>query len=251
MWFREEIVRWRDGLRTSHTGAEVIRAIAERMQAEPDPVKKRVVKFVLAEEHRAQGNKAAADALYREDPRDEVHYWYNDLLRTHEHDEIIEAIEERIHNNPDAPEVSDLYRMLASEHNFCGDYGASEAIYLRMFDEDPNDPMPLISLADQKLYWEERPEAAMPMIDRALEVAYRSGDFRRWALGTKARIALALKQYHVVEDVMRKILQLTISPDCVDIGRERDILRRLPPGSIDPEVARQYDEYCRAVGLTS
>jgi tetratricopeptide (TPR) repeat protein len=228
-----------------------VRAIQERIQVESDPVKLRILKFALADEYEAQGNKASADALYREDPRDEAHYWYNDLLKTHEHDEIIEAIEERIRNNPDAPEMRDLYRMLASEYKFCHDYEASEAIYLRMSDDDPNDPLPLISLAGQKLYWEERPEAAMPVIDRAIEVAYRSGDLRRHALATKARIALELKRYHVVEDVMRKIMQLTISPDCVDIGRERDILTRLPPGSIDPEVAHQYDEYCRAVGLTS
>ena len=34
-----------------------------------------------------------------------------------------------------------------------------------------------------------------------------------------------------------------------DIGRERDFFDRLPPDSIDPEVARQYNEYCLAVGL--
>jgi tetratricopeptide (TPR) repeat protein len=244
-------VRWRDVLRTSCTGAGVIRAIEARMEAESDPEKKQVLKFVLAQEHETQGNKAAAEAIYREDPRHEIGRWSDNLRRTRGHRAVIKAIEERIRKNPDAPEVRDLYWILAGEHRFCGDYGASEAILLRMFDDDPNDPLPLVSLAGQKLYWEEQPEAAMPVIDRAIEVAYRSGDFRRHALATKARIALALKQYGVVEDVMRKILQLTISPDCVDIGRERDILTRLPPGSIDPEVAHQYDEYCRAVPITS
>src|SRR5262249_30838363 len=122
----------------------------------------------------------------------------------------------------------------------------SEALLLRMFRDDPNDPLPMITLADQKLYHEERPQAAMPFIERALEAARRSGDFQRQALGTKARIALALERYDVVEGVLKDIMSLKISPDCIDVGREVDFLRRVPPGSIDPEVARQYDEYWRA-----
>src|SRR5262245_57719958 len=108
--------------------------------------------------------------------------------------------------------------------------------------------MPLISLAGQKLYFENRPELAMSIIDRAIPVAYRSGVFRRHALATKARIALQLKRYDVVESVLKDILQLTFNRRNFDIGRERDILDRLPPGSIDPEVARQYDKFCRAKG---
>ena len=88
----------------------------------------------------------------------------------------------------------------------------------------------------------------MSFIDRAIPVAYRSGVFRRHALATKARIALKLKRYDIVEGILKDILQLTFTRKNVDIGRERDILDRLPPGSIDPEVARQYDEFCRAKG---
>jgi hypothetical protein len=86
----------------------------------------------------------------------------------------------------------------------------------------------------------------MSIIDRAIEAAYRSGLFRRQALGVKARIALQLERHDVVEGVLRDILLLKFTRKNVDVGRERDILDRLPPGSIDGEVARQYDEFCRA-----
>ena len=71
---------------------------------------------------------------------------------------------------------------------------------------------------------------------------------REYTLGAKARIALDLKRYDIVESVLKEIMQLKMDPDIPDIGRERNFFDRLPPGSIDAEVARQYNEFCLAVG---
>jgi tetratricopeptide (TPR) repeat protein len=247
---REEILRWLDELRQSSTGNQIIRAIEDRLQIETDAAKVRCLKSELAKEHEEQGNEAAADALHRE-LWGEVHYWYRSLCRKHRHahDKIIKAIEDRIRDKPDAAEVDDLYGMLAGEYGFHGDHGAAEGIHRRLSDKHPDDPLPLISLATNKLYYQEQPEDALQLINRALELAYRSGEFRRQALGDKARIALELKRYDIVEGVLREIMQLKVDPEVPDIGRERDFFDRLPPGSIDAEVARQYDEYCLAVGL--
>ena len=109
--------------------------------------------------------------------------------------------------------------------------------------------MPLIKLAEQKLYFERQPEAAMRIIDRAIEAAYRSGNFRRNTLGVKARIALAMEDFAIVEGVLIRIMQLGFEYGNTDAGFRRDFFDRLPPGSIDPEVARQYDEHCREAEL--
>lgn len=42
-----------------------------------------------------------------------------------------------------------------------------------------------------------------------------------------------------------------LTRDNADLGIERDFFDALPPGSIDPEVARQYDDYCRARGRSA
>jgi hypothetical protein len=139
--------------------------------------------------------------------------------------------------------------MLAGEYSFNQDYPAAEAIQRRLADKHPDDPLPLINLVTYKLYFQEQPEEALQLINRALELAYRSGEFRRQALGDKARIALKLERYDIVESALRKIMQLKVDPEVPDIGRECDFFDRIPPGSIDAEVARQYDEYCLAVGL--
>jgi tetratricopeptide (TPR) repeat protein len=245
MQLRDEIFRWRDELRRSATGDDVIRAIEGRLRAERDPIKLRLLRFALAQEHDAQGDKAAADAIYGEDPQDAAHRWYENLRRTHTSTQIIEALQDRIRNNVDGAAARwELNWTLASEYCDRGDHAAAEAIYRRIFDDDPDDPLPLIRLSEQKLYYEAAPEEAMGLIDIALSSAYRSGDFRRHALAVKARIALQLKQYKAVEDVLKAIMQLEFNPESVDIGRERDILDRLPPGTIDEEIARRYDQYC-------
>jgi hypothetical protein len=62
----------------------------------------------------------------------------------------------------------------------------------------------------------------------------------------KARIALRRSDYRIVENALREIMDLTFTRGNVDFGAERDFLDELPPGAVDPGVARRYDEYCRA-----
>jgi|SRR5215470_7798311 len=243
-----EITDWHDELRRTRSGIEIIRAIEERIEKETDPVMRWHLNGVLGEEHAAQGDHAAAQEIRQQDPRHEIGQWYRELVMGNRRRKIAPIIEKRMEGESDWLVLSELRSLLAMEHSREGNYAAAEAIHLQEFEEDPDDPMPLISLAGQKLYYEDQPELAMSFIDRAISVAYRSGIFRRHALATKARIALELKRYDVVESVLKDILQLTFNRKNFDIGRERDILDRLPPGSIDPEVARQYDEYCRAKG---
>jgi hypothetical protein len=125
---------------------------------------------------------------------------------------------------------------------------AAEAVHRVDADANPDEARPLISLATQKLYDENLPEDAMRIIDRAVAAATRSGLFRREALGVKARIALELGDYRAAEDVLRQIMGLAMTRGHIDIGAERDFFDRLPAGSIDPEVARAYHDYCRARG---
>jgi hypothetical protein len=138
---------------------------------------------------------------------------------------------------------------LSQEYSFHGDFVTAEAISRQLADRHPDDPLPLNSVATNKLYFLNQPEEAMEVINRALEIAHRTEEHRRYTLGHKARIALDLKRYDILESVLKEIMELKIDPEVPDIGRERDFFDRLPPDSIDQEVARQYNEHCLAVRL--
>jgi tetratricopeptide (TPR) repeat protein len=248
---RAQIRSWADDLRQSGaTGDERIRAIEDRIKAEMDETALYGLKVELRREYKDKGDDAAVDALDRE-LMPEVDYWFRQLMRTNRTDfqRSIEVAENRIRSNPDAPEVDELYRCLADLYSLHGDDAASERIYLQLADKHPDDPLPLNTAAYRKSVNRGQSEAALELINRALEVAYRTGELRRFTLGNKARIALELRRYDVVESVLEEIMRLKIDPEVGDIGRERDFFDRLPPDSIDPDVARQYEQYCLAVGL--
>jgi len=247
---RAEIHRWADDLRRSGaTGDARIRTIEERIKAETDEIALDALKFALRLEYEDKGEDAAVDALDRE-LLSEVEYWYQKLTQANRSDyrKNIGPIEDKIRAKPDAPEVDQLYNYLAEQVSLTGDYARAETIYLQLAERHPDDPLPLNRAAFNKYALQEQPEAAMPIIERALEVSYRTGEHRRYILGTKARIALELKRYDVVESVLSEIMRLKMDSDIPDVKCERDFFDRLPPDSIDPEVARRYEAFCLAAG---
>lgn len=246
-----ELDGWRDGLRREQAGPEVIRQIEDRIERESDPLILQILHDFLAEEHVAQGNPEVADAIRRADPEQDIYRWHDEWRDRQQEGDILPALEERIRDESHPLKLRALRDILAREHRKRGDYGSSEAVYLADFEADPDRPQPLICLARQKLNDENQPDVAMRIIDRAVAAALRSGIFRREALGIKARIALRLASYAVVEDVLRQIMRLTFTRGNLDGEAERDFLDHLPPGSIDAEVARAYDEHCRARGKAS
>jgi Protein of unknown function len=245
-----ELEQWWDTVRLTSDGDAGIRAIEDRIAQETDPERRQILHRFLYQEYVAQGRQEAADAIRGLDPIEPLIRWYEEWRRDSHDVDIVPALEERIRTETDAARLRHLRFLLASEHQQRGDYAAAEAVHLADIAANPDEPMPLIFLAGQKLYQEEKPEAALPIIDRAIEVAMRTGMFRRHALATKARIALALNDHAAVEDVLLRIMALTFTRGNADIGVERDFFDRLPPGSIDPQVATAYEEYCRARGQT-
>ncbi len=242
----DEISRWHQELRRTHSPAEVVSALVKRLHGENDPDTRRSLKLALAREHRLQGNASQLKLLFAKDRVSAVYFWYAALRRRG--GDIVGAVEKRIGKETDPDVLKHLRKVLADEHTLRGYYASAEALLLQLHAGNDNEVFPLITLAHQKLYWENKPEAAMTIIDRAIACACRSGLFRRYVLGDKARFAVKLKQYAVVEDVLKQIMALTFEPANVDITVERDFFDRLPPGAISAEVAQQYETYCQARG---
>src|SRR5262249_15843648 len=92
---------------------------------------------------------------------------------------LVHAIEARLKNRPDEIARRVLNLALAGEYKEAERYRDAERIYLMLFAQSPDEPIPLILLAQQKLYRESEPAAAMLLIDRAIEASSRSSNFRR------------------------------------------------------------------------
>ena len=245
-----ELEEWWDRQRLISDGDALIRVIEDRIVAESDPHRVQILNRFLTHEHLARGNRAAAEAVICRDPAIAISRWCTNLRESAPDVDIIPILQARIRDERHPAKLHALRFELAMAHGLRQDHAAAEAVYLADIAANPDEPLPLISLAVLKQVQESRPDAALPIIDRAVAVAMRTGIFRRHALATKARIALELKEYATVEEILRQIMGLTMTRGHIDIGAERDILDRLPPASIAADVAQAYDAYCRERGQT-
>jgi hypothetical protein len=174
-----------------------------------------------------------------------LHTWYDQLQRTYAGDEIVEKIKSRLRNEDDQESARLLAFILAGEFREQQRYAEAEHVMLDLSERDQAEPYPLISLAGQKLYDEQKPDEALGIIDKAIERARASGAFRRNALGVKARIAEKLQRYDLIPDILREIMTIKFAESRVDVGVERDFVDRLPAGVVDAALLQQYDEFCR------
>ena len=121
----------------------------------------------------------------------------------------------------------------------------SDAIDLidEMIKRDTDDVLFPIRRACQYLYFIGDLEEALLSIDRALERAYRTGFFRREALGMKARILLKLVRGKELTRVLEDIMALKMIKGVPDVGRERDFVDSAPPGMIPKHVLARYNQF--------
>jgi hypothetical protein len=81
-----------------------------------------------------------------------VDRWAEDARQAGSDLHVAHAIEARLESEPDQEVRSRLNFELAMAYKMTGRYDEAERIYLMLFDQSPDEPMPLISLAGQKLY---------------------------------------------------------------------------------------------------
>ena len=110
-----------------------------------------------------------------------------------------------------------------------------------MIESDPDDVCFPIKKASHYLYFMDDPNKALNFIDFALQRAYRTGHFRREALGVKARILLKLRRGDDLTRVLEEMMAMNMIKGVSDIGRERDFVDRAPRGMIPDEVLVRYN----------
>jgi len=139
------------------------------------------------------------------------------------------------------------HRVLASQLaqllREAGRYTEAVQVLDGMMQRYPDDVRSAMSKALDYFYFLEEPDEALECINLALERAYRTGVFRREALGNKARILLKLGRGDELSDVLEEIMSLQIVKGIPDIGRERDFVDRAPPGLIRKSVLDRYNEF--------
>lgn len=172
--------------------------------------------------------------------------WLRELRAKLPLDEMIDRVRSRIEEGGD-----DKSQYAFSLGRLCTDAGRYDEA-LHWFDRssawDGDDPRPLVRKAMVHLAHLDEPQKALQTIELALQTAFRTKAFRRWALGVKARILSKLGRSAELGPILEQIMSLQKSFDDPDLGRERDFVDDAPPGAIPPDVLARYDAFCPPVG---
>jgi hypothetical protein len=169
--------------------------------------------------------------------------WAMWLWRTLPPAEAIEIVDQRRRNG----EADDRYTLTLQLTHFlvlADRVPEAEQMIDEMIERLPDDVRFPISKASLYLYDIRDLEKALVVIDMALVRAYRTGFFRREALGVRARILLGLERGEELSRTLEEIMSLEMKRDIPDIPRERDFVDRAPPGMISADVLARYDAFC-------
>lgn len=172
----------------------------------------------------------------------ELHQWVYHMQKELPLVDVICAVAERMYKAKGEERhvlVGELRNLLIIN----GDYQEALHVLDMAIEEYPDDVEFSISKASLYLYDFDDPEEALRCIDIALELATRTGPFRRHALGYKARILLELGRGQELSNVLEEIMSLRIKKGIPDIGRERDFVDRAPPGFIREDVLARYNQF--------
>ena len=172
----------------------------------------------------------------------ELYDWVEHLRRTLPIDAAIRTVSDSL-VKVDGEEHRVLASQLAQLLREAERYTEAVQVLDEMMRRYPDDVRSAMSKALDYLYFLDDPEEALECINLALQRAYRTGFFRREALGNKARILLKLGRGDELSDVLEEIMSLQIVKGIADIGRERDFVDRAPAGLIRRGVLDRYNEF--------
>jgi tetratricopeptide (TPR) repeat protein len=187
---------------------------------------------------------ARYDKFYpKHDPALDLHRWVRELQSQLPVEAVIDQVQSRMQSAiaEDKPTLAYILAMLLAE---TGQYADAVRLFDSVLEQQPDQVRPAIRKATMYLDFLDDAETALGVIDLALERAFRTGFYRRQALGEKARILLKLQRGEELGQVLEQIMSLKMYPEVRDIGRERVFVDRAPPGLIPEDIVVRYNAFC-------
>jgi tetratricopeptide (TPR) repeat protein len=133
----------------------------------------------------------------------------------------------------------DIRHTLIGELVRVGRLKEAEKLLLEDVDAEPNNPLPLMSLATHYHYSDRLPEAKS-YIRRAVTVAKRTRTLAYGTLGQQARVAISAKDWRLLARTLRDMTAYRHKTGNADCFPEADFLARIPPGAVPDSVIAAF-----------
>ncbi len=115
----------------------------------------------------------------------------------------------------------------------------AEKLLLEDVEADPNDPLPLMSLATH-YHYTDRLTKAKTYIRRAVAVAQKKKTLVYGTLGQQARIAISANDWPFLARALKDMTAYRHRTGNADCFPEADFLARIPPGAVSQRVVTAY-----------
>jgi hypothetical protein len=177
--------------------------------------------------------------------------WCFELMKKTGDVEFEKTLTDRLHMAKDKWETIALMEDLASFLEGRLRHQEAQKLLQDVIVLNDTSAIPIINLTCHFLYVQERPDLALHSITNAELEARKSGHFLRHALATKARIALAMDRYDILEECLREIPKIVVKPGIRDVGMERDFFDRADKTRIPHDVTMEFERYWESKNRSS
>lgn len=130
--------------------------------------------------------------------------------------------------------------LLSGEYVRFGMYDEAELLMREGIGKFPHQPIPRITLADFLVIPRDDLEQALAVAEEAVTTALADGNFVRDAYNCRARVAVKSKNYALLEDTLRELIDYRPKPGGVNGRYESYFLDSLPESTLDEELRKKY-----------
>ncbi len=151
------------------------------------------------------------------------------------------ALLEQLVNDCTDPDLRfELFEVLSSECLRYGELSRRVEHLTQNVAERPRDPVSLSMLADALARVEGREGDAIATIDRAVDIARQDDRLVRYALTSKARVALDLDNYDALEEAIAGLIEDDGKLRAEDAPVENDFVDRIQRERLDPTLLERF-----------
>jgi hypothetical protein len=169
--------------------------------------------------------------------------WCMEIVQKHERSTSILMILERLEGESKPWAVLALKEELSRQYVMSKEYDVARDILEEITQLRPKSEMAFSNLASHYFYVSDQPEKALKVILTAEKLSLQSGNFRRHVLAQKARIALALDDYVLLNDTLNLIAELVVHKGQRDVRKERDFFDQADIKLLPYETVKKFQNY--------
>jgi hypothetical protein len=165
------------------------------------------------------------------------------LRETYGSKKFVEIIEKKISESNNPSKKLAYLEFSANQLTIVGRPNEALDLLRTIAKMNPSSVISQLSIVSHLLFVLDQPEKALEELLPAESLSNETGHFRRHVQAEKARIALALNDYDMLNAAINRISQIVVVPDKRDVGKERDFFDRADKNRLKPETISNFQKY--------